>query len=38
MFVNTLPLAADYSFAPEIMYEYQVGVVEEHKIPNFTGV
>ncbi|MBO4400577.1 MAG: amino acid adenylation domain-containing protein [Selenomonadaceae bacterium] len=31
-------IAADYSFAPKIMYEYQVGVVEAHDIPKFTGV
>lgn len=31
-------IAADYSFAHKIMYEYQVGIVEEHDIPKFTGV
>ena len=31
-------IAADYSFAPKIMYEYQVGVVEKHNIPKFTGI
>ena len=31
-------IAADYSFAPKIMYEYQVGVVDEHKISKFIGV
>jgi len=30
-------IAADYSFDPKIMYEYQVGVVDEHDIPKFTG-
>ena len=31
-------IAADYSFAPKIMYEYQVGVVDEYQIPKFTGL
>ena len=31
-------IAADYSFEPKIMYEYQVGVVDEHRIPKFTGL
>ena len=31
-------IAADYSFNPKIMYEYQVGVVEDHNIPKFIGV
>ncbi len=31
-------IAADYSFAPKIMYEYQVGVVDEYNIPKFIGV
>lgn len=30
-------IAADYSFDPKIMYEYQVGVVEKHNIPKFIG-
>ncbi len=30
-------IAADYSFAPKIMYEYQVGVVDNFSIPKFTG-
>ena len=31
-------IAADYSFDPKIMYEYQVGVVEVQGVPKFTGV
>lgn len=31
-------IAADYSFDPKIMYEYQVGVIDEYNIPKFTGV
>ena len=31
-------IAADYSFDPKIIYEYQVGVVDKIAIPKFTGV
>ena len=31
-------IAADYAFTPQIMYEYQVGVVDEYNIPKFIGV
>ena len=27
-------IAADYSFSPEIMYEYQIGVIDKLNIPN----
>lgn len=33
-------IAADYSFAPKIIYDYQVGVMQEQnlEIPQFKGV